>query len=79
MSFFSCGVTPSIRTVSLRAVKPLLGHLRQMQLVPPSAPSLPTNSAEVHLLERYRRYLLDERGLVESTVHDYQSRARLIG
>ena len=38
---------------------------------------MPTDSAEGRLLERYRRYLLDERGLVESTVHDYQSRARL--
>src|SRR5438128_8008309 len=63
--------------ISRRAVKPLLGHLRQMRLVPPSVPSMPTDSAEGRLLERYRRYLLDERGLVESTVHDYQSRARL--
>ena len=38
--------------ISRRAVKPLLGHLRQMRLVPPSAPSMPTDSAEVHLLER---------------------------
>jgi integrase/recombinase XerD len=63
--------------ISRRAVKPLLGHLGQMRLMPPSAPSMPTDSAEVRLLERYRRYLLDERGLVESTVHDYHRRARL--
>ena len=71
--------------ISLRAVKPLLGHLHRMRLVPPSVLPVPSDSAEGRLLERYRRYLLDERGrylldergLVESTVHDYQSRARL--
>jgi non-ribosomal peptide synthetase component F len=63
--------------LSHRPVEPLLDYLRGMRLVPAPAPPLPTVSAIGRLLDRYRRYLIDERGLGETTVRDYQRRARL--
>ncbi|MDQ6671678.1 MAG: hypothetical protein M3069_13180 [Chloroflexota bacterium] len=60
-----------------RPLEPILDYLRRMRLVPQPAPPEPTVSVVDGLLGRYRRYLLDERGLVETTVRDYERRARV--
>jgi site-specific recombinase XerD len=60
-----------------RPLEPLLDYLRRAGLVPPPGPPQPTVSIMDGLLGRYRRYLLDERGLVETTVQDYGRRARV--
>lgn len=49
---------------------PLLGYLRAVGAVPPAARVVATTPVEA-LLERYRRYLLVERGLGEGTVRGY--------
>jgi integrase/recombinase XerD len=52
--------------VTGRALRPLLGYLRRLGVVPPAArPAAAT--AEERLLARYREYLLVERGLAETT------------
>ena len=52
--------------VTGRALRPLLGYLRRLGVVPPAArPAVAT--AEERLLARYREYLLVERGLAETT------------
>jgi integrase/recombinase XerD len=52
--------------VTGRALRPLLGYLRRLGVVPPAArPAVA--SAEERLLARYREYLLTERGLTERT------------
>jgi integrase/recombinase XerD len=48
---------------------PLLGHLRELGVVPPAAQ--PARSSVELLLDRYREYLLVERGLVAGTVRGY--------
>jgi integrase/recombinase XerD len=58
-----------------RPLEPLLGYLRGMRLVPTPVPATPTLSVMGGLLGGYRRYLLDERGLVETTIRDYERRA----
>lgn len=45
----------------------LVEYLRDAGVAPPPRPSLP-QSWEENLIDRYRRYLLDERGLVRKTV-----------
>jgi hypothetical protein len=52
--------------VTGRALRPLLGYLRRLGVVPPAAPAA-SASAEEGLLARYREYLLIERGLAETT------------
>ncbi len=49
-----------------RALRPLLGYLRRLGVVPSEAPAAAA-SAEERLLARYREYLLVERGLTETT------------
>jgi integrase/recombinase XerD len=52
--------------VTSRALRPLLGYLPRLGVVPPAAgPAVA--SAEDRLLARYREYLLVERGLTETT------------
>ena len=52
--------------VTGRALRPLLGYLRRLGVVPPATrPAAAT--AEERLLARYREYLLVERGLAETT------------
>lgn len=52
--------------VTGRALRPLLGYLRRLGVVPPAAP-LAAGAGE-RLLGRYREYLLAERGLSRTTV-----------
>ena len=49
-----------------RALRPLLGYLRRLGVVPPAATAAAV-SAEERLLARYREYLRVERGLTETT------------
>jgi site-specific recombinase XerD len=61
-----------------RPLEPLLDYLRRIGLVPPPArPAPPEPTVVGGLLSIYRRYLLDERGLLETTVQDYERRARV--
>ncbi|MDP9294082.1 MAG: site-specific integrase [Actinomycetota bacterium] len=54
---------------SPRALEPLLAHLRELGVVQPAV-AVAATPAE-GLLERYRCYLLDERGLAAGTVRGY--------
>jgi integrase/recombinase XerD len=55
---------------SEKGVAPLLVHLRRLGVVPVPAPVVPTTPTEL-LLDRYRTYLEEERGLAAATVaHD---------
>lgn len=47
---------------SLQALRPVLGYLRREGLVPVEPAPVPVSAVEV-LLARYRRYLVDDRGL----------------
>lgn len=51
--------------VTGRALRPLLGYLRRLGVVPPAGPL--AADAEERLLGRYREYLLVERGLAKTT------------
>ncbi len=53
-----------------KGLAPLLGYLRTVGAVPPPAPARASTPVEA-LLERYRRYLLVERGLSAGTVRGY--------
>ena len=53
--------------VTGRALRPLLGYLRRLGVIPPPAPAAAA-SPEEWLLARYREYLLAERGLAGTTV-----------
>lgn len=56
--------------ITAMAARPLLGFLREANVVPvPSRPA-PANPAEA-LLERYREFLVHQRGLVPATVAHY--------
>lgn len=55
---------------SAQAVAGLLGYLRGMGVAPPVTPPVPCTAAG-RLLDRYRVYLVEERGLAASTVRDY--------
>jgi site-specific recombinase XerD len=55
---------------------PLLGYLRALGVAQTPSPIDPATPAG-HLLERYRRYLIQERGLAASTVAAYSQVARL--
>jgi len=53
--------------LSSKGVAPLLGHLRRLAVVPVPEAAVATTPAE-HLLESYRAYLIEERGLAAATV-----------
>jgi integrase/recombinase XerD len=55
---------------SSRALEPLLAYLRELGVVLPAAVVVAATPAQ-ELLERYRRYLLCERGLAAGTVRGY--------
>lgn len=55
---------------SLKGVAPLLAHLDRLGVLPECAPAAAPTPAE-ELLERYRVYLLEERGLTAGTVTGY--------
>jgi site-specific recombinase XerD len=59
-----------------RGLAPLLGYLRSAGVVPGPARPAPAGVAEL-LLERYRAYLVAERGLAAGTVVYYLAEARL--
>jgi integrase/recombinase XerD len=62
--------------LSERGLAPLLGYLREAGAVPVAVLPVPCSAADV-LLERYRAYLVAERGLAASTVGYYLAEARL--
>jgi integrase/recombinase XerD len=66
---YTCWLSP-------RGVAPLLGHLQGLGVVPSSVPEVASGALE-ELLERYRVYLVGERGLVARTVRYYVAEARL--
>jgi site-specific recombinase XerD len=62
--------------LSTKAMAPLLAYLRGLGVVQTPSPEEPATPAEA-LLERYRRYLIQERGLAASTIAAYSHVARL--
>ena len=62
--------------LSVRGLAPLLTYLRGLGAAPQSAPPGLTGPVD-ELLERYRRYLAGERGLVPATVRYYVADAKL--
>lgn len=58
-----------------KALAPLLGYLRKLGLAPEAEIAAPATHAEA-LLERYRRYLLAERGLREKVARGYVDSVR---
>ena len=54
-----------------RAVAPLLGYLRGLRVVAEAEPRVPATPVEV-LLEQFRSYLVEERGLAAASVRAYQ-------
>jgi integrase/recombinase XerD len=58
-----------------KALAPLLGYLRELGMAPEAETAAPATRAEA-LLERYRRYLLAERGLREKVARGYVDSVR---
>ena len=55
-----------------RGLQPLLRYLRRIGVVPPAEPGVRDVSADVALLvEEYRRFLVNERGLAEVSIRRY--------
>ena len=61
--------------LTLKALAPLLGYLRELGVAPEAEIAGPATHAEA-LLERYRRYLCAERGLREKVVRGYVDSVR---
>lgn len=64
-----------VSSLSMAKMSPLLGHLVGLGVVPafePAAPRTPTDS----LMERYRCYLIEERGLSAKSIRHYVDVAR---
>jgi integrase/recombinase XerD len=59
----------------MQGMSPLLEHLRGLGVVPASVAGGPSTSVEV-LIEAYKAYLLNERGVSTSTVRNYLQVAR---
>ncbi len=68
--------TGYVQWCSPKGVAPLLAHLRRLGLVPLQKPPTPTTPTE-QLLEDYRAYLVEERGLAAATVASDLHVARL--
>jgi site-specific recombinase XerD len=64
------------RFVSLMGMATLLGYLRGAGVIPEPSRRAPVGPTEV-LLERYYRYLVDDRGLGDAVVAQYEIGARL--
>jgi integrase/recombinase XerD len=62
--------------LSTKAVAPVLAYLRGLDVVPTPGPVGPATPAE-QLMEHYRAYLVQERGLAAATVCSYLHVARL--
>jgi integrase/recombinase XerD len=65
-----------VRLISLRALAPLLGYLRALELIPDAPRSLAETPVE-RLLEDYHGYLVVERGMAAGSVRLYERSARL--
>jgi integrase/recombinase XerD len=63
------------KTRSQLAYAPLLKHLRQIGVLSEPRLAVPLSATDT-LLDRYRRYLVGERGLVQATVRAYIASAR---
>lgn len=63
--------------ITVRAMEPAVGFLREVGLIPDAnePAAAPTSTPEV-VLSAFRRYLIEERGLAESTTNAYLLRAR---
>lgn len=61
---------------TMRAVAPLLGYLRGLQVAPPPVVSLPVSPVDA-LVTQFADYLSTERGLTAGSVHHYQRFAHL--
>jgi integrase/recombinase XerD len=61
--------------LSPKAMSPLLGYLRRLGAAPEAPPPAPAGPAG-ELLDRYRRYLVTERGIGSATAADYAAKAR---
>jgi integrase/recombinase XerD len=61
--------------LSIRAVLPLVGYLRRAGVAPVSADAVPAGAAEL-VIDRYRRYLVSERGLTAPVAGKYTRLAR---
>jgi site-specific recombinase XerD len=61
--------------LTARAIAPLLGYLRSLQVVPPPVAAVPATPEEM-LLANYRDHLLAERGVTSGTVTHYLRCAR---
>lgn len=55
---------------SPKGLAPVLGYLRRIGVVPPEPASTPTSPTEALML-RYRRFLVDDRGLSDAVAHAY--------
>ncbi|WP_433192199.1 tyrosine-type recombinase/integrase [Nocardia sp. CA-107356] len=62
--------------VTVRAVTPILGYLRELRVAPPYSAAVAATAPDV-LLSEYRRYLESERGLSAGTVTHYLRCARV--
>lgn len=62
--------------VTVRGLSPLLGHLRGLGVAPAPVEPGPDGPLD-ELVDRYRRYLVMERGLVAGTVRYYLAAARV--
>jgi integrase/recombinase XerD len=62
--------------LSPKALVPLLGFLRRIGAVPEAPPPVPAGAADA-LLDRYRRYLVTERGLAAETAAGYAAKVRV--
>jgi len=62
------------RVPTLASLAPLFGYLRDQRVLPPEQPPVVTPRDE--LLARYRRHLVEDRGLTASTVLRYERFAR---
>jgi integrase len=71
-----CGKYRKFRT--RRGLRPLLTYLRQIGVVPSAEPVVQDISADVALLvEEYRRFLVNERGLAEVSIRRYLPAVRV--
>lgn len=61
--------------LSPKALAPLLGHLRSLGVVPPAVAAAAATPADA-LLDRWRHYLITERGLAPATAGDYARKVR---
>jgi integrase/recombinase XerD len=61
--------------LSLKALEPLLGYLRRLGAAPEAPAPVPAGPVG-ELLDRYRRYLVTERGIGAATAADYAAKTR---